>query len=199
MDITDRVERLIVEHFPEARVQLVGSRQRGEQSALSDWDFRIDSPDCTGLVAELPSVAASLEPLGALWDPLSSRAVYMVVIPGAVKVDLFPGDEGQAIEPPWSPGRNNLVLIDAHFWDWTLWLGGKALRPGSDELIRGELVKMAGFLLGPLGAPHAPTTISDAVRTYRTCRDESEQRYGLPVPRRIGDEVTDALRRHSLL
>jgi len=29
VDITDRVERLIVEHFPEARVQLVGSRQRG--------------------------------------------------------------------------------------------------------------------------------------------------------------------------
>jgi hypothetical protein len=44
------------------------------------------------------------------------------------------------------------------FWDWTLWLGGKALR-GELQLVTDELAKMHGFLLAPLGVASAPTSL----------------------------------------
>src|SRR6202035_4020321 len=104
------------------RVSLVGSRARREATPLSDWDCRIDAPDCAELVASLPVVVRDLEPLAALWDPLSQRAVYMIVLSGPVKVDFLPCDEERRLAPRWEPSATNLSDIDAHFWDWTLWL-----------------------------------------------------------------------------
>jgi len=109
------------------RIDIVGSRARGEETALSDWDFRIDTTNAAALARELPALVEPLEPLAAQWDRLTERSTYMLMLPGAVKVDLFPGDELRAIQPPWEPTPSNLVAIDAHFWDWALWLGGKVL------------------------------------------------------------------------
>jgi predicted nucleotidyltransferase len=180
------------------RVELVGSRARGDATALSDWDFRIDTTDGAKLAHDLPSLAAALDPLVAQWDRLTERATYMLVLPGAIKVDLFPGDERRAIEPPWEPGPANLVAIDAHFWDWTLWLGGKLLA-GKTDVVADELTKMHRHLLGPLGLPEPPPTVDNAVAEYRLARDRHAREWGISVPRRLGDEVATALARHGVL
>jgi hypothetical protein len=43
-----------------------------------------------------------------------------------VEVD-FPAEPHEH-EPPWRPSPDNLLSIDAHFWDWTLWLRSKKAR-----------------------------------------------------------------------
>jgi hypothetical protein len=76
----------------------------------------------------------------------------MPSLPGAVKADLFPGLPPR---PPAGPlpevTATALPAIDAHFWDWTLWLGAKRQR-GRDALVAAELAKMGHYLLEPLGA-----------------------------------------------
>ena len=110
-------------------VELTGSRAVGTAADLSDWDYRIVSTDPAATAERLPALVAALNPLAALWDPLSSRPVYMIVLPGAVKADLFPGLPPRTPAGPL-PGATAAALaaIDAHFWDWTLWLDAKRLR-----------------------------------------------------------------------
>ena len=180
------------------RVDLVGSRARGEETALSDWDFRIDTTNGAALARELPTLVEPLEPLAAQWDRLTERATYMLMLPGAVKVDLFPGDELRAIQPPWEPTPSNLVAIDAHFWDWALWLGGKVLAEKAG-VVAEELGKLHRNLLGPLGVTSPPATVEQAVAEYRGARDRLERRWEMSVPRRMGDEVALALVRHGVI
>jgi predicted nucleotidyltransferase len=180
------------------RVDLVGSRARGEETALSDWDFRIDTTNGAALARELPTLVEPLEPLAAQWDRLTERATYMLMLPGAVKVDLFPGDELRAIQPPWEPTPSNLVAIDAHFWDWALWLGGKVLAEKA-AIVSEELGKLHRNLLGPLGVTSPPPTVEQAVAEYRGARDRLERRWEMSVPRRMGDEVALALVRHGVI
>jgi hypothetical protein len=180
------------------RVELVGSRARGEESALSDWDFRVDTTNGAALARELPTLVEPLEPLAAQWDPLTERATYMLMLPGAVKVDLFPGDELRAIQPPWQPTPSNLVAIDGHFWDWALWLGGKVLAEKTG-VVAEELVKLHRNLLGPLGVMAPPATVEEAVAQYRGARDRLERRWDISVPRRLGEEVSVALVRHGVI
>ena len=180
------------------RVDLVGSRARGEETALSDWDFRIDTPGGAALSRELPTLVEPLEPLAAQWDRLTERATYMLMLSGAVKVDLFPGDERRAIEPPWEPIASNLVAIDAHFWDWALWLGGKVLAEKSG-VVSEELRKLHRNLLGPLGVTSPPATVEQAAAEYRVARDRLERRWEMSVPGRLGDEVAFALVRHGVM
>jgi predicted nucleotidyltransferase len=180
------------------RVELVGSRARGEATALSDWDFLVDASNSAELARELPAIVAPLEPLAAQWDRLTERATYMLTLRGAIKVDLFPGDEQRALEPPWEPTRSNLADIDAHFWDWTLWLGGKVLAVKS-ALVAEELRKMHRHLLGPLGVTSSPATVHEAVAAYQLARDRLERNWEISVPRRLGDEVTAALVRHGVI
>ena len=97
MDVPARVTEVLAPSPRVARVDLVGSRARGEETALSDWDFRIDTTNGAALARELPTLVEPLEPLAAQWDRLTERATYMLMLPGAVKVDLFPGDELRAI------------------------------------------------------------------------------------------------------
>ena len=180
------------------RVELVGSRARGEETALSDWDFRVDTTNGATLARELPALVEPLELLAAQWDRLTERATYMLMLPGAVKVDLFPGDELRAIQPPWEPTPSNLVALDAHFWDWTLWLGGKVLAEKS-VVVSQELSKLHRNLLGPLGVTSPPATVEQAVARYRGARDRLELRWDTSVPRRLGDEVSFALVRHGVI
>jgi predicted nucleotidyltransferase len=198
MDISARVTEVLAPSPLVMRVDLVGSRARGEATTLSDWDFRIDTTNGAALARELPTLVEPLEPLAAQWDRLTERATYMLMLADAVKVDLFPGDELRAIQPPWEPAPSNLVAIDAHFWDWALWLGGKVLAEKS-AVVSEELGKLHRNLLGPLGVTSPPATVEQAVGEYRGARDRLERQWEMSVPRRVGDEVTFALVRHGVM
>lgn len=198
MDVPARVTEVLAPSPQVVRVDLVGSRARGEETALSDWDFRIDTTDGAALARELPTLVEPLETLTAQWDRLTERATYMLMLPGAVKVDLFPGDELRPIQPPWEPTPSNLVAIDAHFWDWALWLGGKVLAEKAG-VVAEELGKLHRNLLGPLGVTSPPATVEQAVAEYRGARDRLERRWEMSVPRRVGDEVASALVRHGVI
>jgi predicted nucleotidyltransferase len=198
VDVAERVEELLAPHPAVERVELVGSRGRGEATALSDWDFQVHTNDARALARDLPALVRPLEPLAAQWDRLVDRAVYMLMLPGPTKVDLFPGDERHEIEPPWAPTPANLAAIDAHFWDWTLWLGSKVLH-GRTELVDEELRKLHDNLLGPLGVADPPPSVDAAIEEYRRARDRLEREWNLSIERELGDEVSAALRRNGVI
>ena len=190
MSGVDRVLALVSGHPAVDAVELVGSRARGNASPISDWDFRIESADIARVMRDLPALTAPLQPLAAFWDPLSERAVFMLILQDGVKVDLFPGDETRAIEPPWDPQTDAPAAIDAHFWDWILWLGGKVLG-GHDTLVENELVKLHEHLLGPLGSPAPAANVDEAVAQYLRLRDAD-------VDRALEDAVLPRLEEHGL-
>jgi predicted nucleotidyltransferase len=198
VDVRARVTELLDRHPDVVGIELTGSRARGEATALSDWDFQIHTSNAAALARDLPRLVAPLEPLAAQWDRLTERATFMLMLPGPIKVDLFPGNERRAIEPPWQPAPENLAAIDAHLWDWTLWLGSKALH-GRTDLVNEELRKLSRNLLAPLGVATPPTTIEAAISKYRSARDRLEREWDASVDRRLGDEVTQALQRHGVI
>lgn len=197
MNLAGEVSAAIHRHPAVDRISLVGSRSRGDATPLSDWDFAIGTSDFDAIAADLPALVAGLEPLGQQWDPLGDVKTYMLMLPGAVKVDLI-FDRPQEPQPPWSIVPETLHAVDHHFWDWALWLAGKGLR-GEEELLRTELGKMFGHLLRPMGANSSPETIAAAVRLYAKLRGEQERRFDVAVPGRIGRDVTRALRAAGVL
>jgi hypothetical protein len=86
-----------------------------------------------------------------------------------------------------------LPQIDGHFWDWSLWLGGKSLR-GERELVANELRKMHDFLLGPIGVDNAPSTLGEALDVYVAARASAMNALGVSVDPELGRQVSDALR-----
>ncbi len=176
---------------------LGGSRARGTATELSDWDLYLEG-EPEGMMAEIPALVASLGPLAAFWEPLSEQAGYMVVMDGPIKVDVFPIGASRRIQPPWLPSVDTLAPIDAHFWDWTLWLGGKALR-GEWQLVADELAKMHRFLLGPLSVASAPASLDEAVASYHRARAQAVEALGVVVHPELGRQISEALRRHGLL
>jgi hypothetical protein len=180
-----------------ASVVLGGSRARGTATGLSDWDLYLEG-EPADLMTEIPALVASLLPLAAFWEPLSEQAGYMIVMDGPVKVDLFPIRGSRQIQPPWVPGGDTLAAIDAHFWDWTLWLGSKSLR-GERQLVADELAKMHWFLLGPLGVASCPASLNEAVASYRRARAEASETLGAVIDPELGRQVSKALRRHGVL
>jgi hypothetical protein len=167
MDIAERVIDALRSHV--RSVDLVGSRADGRATELSDWDFRVESDDFDALAPALPELVAPLEPLARQWDRLSSEQCFMLILRGPAKVDLIFPEEPHENEPPWQPSAENLADIDAHFWDWTLWLKPKEMAV-KDELVAGELKKLHEHLLEPLGAPRAPSSVAEAVEFYRALR-----------------------------
>jgi len=163
-------------------VELVGSRAEGRAHDQSDWDFIVRTDDFASVAAALPGLLAPFEPLAAQWDRLSDTECFMLILPGPVKVDLIFPDQPHQPEPPWQPTRENLVGIDRHFWDWTLWLAGKEAG-GKRESLSAELEKLFQHLLAPLGAEAPPTSVADAVSTYLRLRDALERRFEVEVPR----------------
>ena len=58
-------------------------------------------------------------------------------------MDIFPIGATRQIQPPWRLSAETLAPIDGHFWDWTLWLGGKALLSclGSDSALAATMTR----------------------------------------------------------
>lgn len=193
MDLGERVPALLKRHPSVTGVRLVGSRAQGRAHARSDWDFVVETSDFDAVASALPGL---MEPLGCLaqqWDPLSPDWVWMLTLPGPVKVDLVMTGRPHAFAPPYVPSAGNLEAIDRHFWDWMLWLDSKPLT--NRELHETELDKLFVHLLRPLGVESPPRSIGEAVDAYLAARDAAESRFGVQVPRRLEAEVAPVLRR----
>ena len=190
--LADWTVELVAAHPAVRRISFVGSRAEGRASELSDWDFLVEADDFDALAEALPALLSPLEPLAQQWDRLSREQCWMLIVPGPAKVDLiFPG-EPHKLEPPWQPSADNLAAIDAHFWDWMLWLNAKEAR-GSAERVEVELEKLCEHLLGPLGVRRRPGSVADAVAAYCAARDAAEQRFGVTVDRGLEEAVAPAL------
>jgi hypothetical protein len=194
MSIPERVPAALAAHPAVKAVELAGSRAEGRATELSDWDFLVATDRFEDLVSDLPGLVAELEPLAQQWDRLSPSWCYMLILRGPVKVDLIFPDEPHLDDPPWRPDRENLAALDAHFWDWMLWLSSKQAS-GKDELVAGELEKLFGHLLGPLGVTARPSAIGEAVDAYREAREQLEAKLGVTVPRDLEKAVAPALTR----
>lgn len=176
-------------------VALTGSRARGEAGPLSDWDFEVKTADFPSVAEALPRLVAPLQPLAKQWDRLSDHACYMLMLRGAVKVDLI-FEEPHALERPWEVSGETLRGIDEHFWDWIIWLASKdSARKRS--LVLTELQKMHAHLLGPLGVVSTPASIEDTVAAYLPALHSAEERQGVRVPGVLQREVLDRLAGHG--
>lgn len=196
--LAERVSALLLAHPGVRSVRLVGSRAEGRATELSDYDLLVDADELDRLAPELPALLAPLAPLAAQWDRLSEEASYfMLVLPGGVKVDLV-FDRPPTLEPPWQVSAATLPGIDAHFWDWILWLGGKQVG-GRDELVASMLGGlMFDHLLRPLGVAQPPATIAEAVGGYLAARDAREAELGVRVGRALQEAVLPRLRAAGL-
>jgi hypothetical protein len=186
-DLGRRVTDVVGAHPQVRSVRLAGSRARGTATAHSDWDFQVDAADFPAVAGDLPALVEPLGPLAQLWDPLSRHHVYALILAGPVKVDLL-FDVPHRPAPPWRPDADTVPAIDAHFWDWLLWLAGKHHR-GQRQLTHDELAKMHRHLLQPLGVGAVPDSLAEAAAAYLVARGRAEQRFAVRVPRRLQEEV----------
>lgn len=192
MRLDEAVLAAVSPHPAVRRIELIGSRAEGRETPSSDWDFGVWTSDFAALSEALPRLLAPLEPLAQLWDPLSTEQCWMLILTGPVKIDLIFPDEPHAKEEPWRVEADTLAAIDDHFWDWMLWLRGKVARD-KRELVAAELEKLFLHVLAPLGAQRAPSSIAEAVASYRAGRDRAERRFGTEVSRRLERAVAPAL------
>ena len=198
MTPADVIPRLLLEHAAVRGVRLVGSRADERATELSDWDFLVETDDPDGFAAALPGLLAPLAPLAAQWDRLSEEATYyMLILRDGTKVDVVL-ERPPVLEPPWQVRADTLAGLDAHFWDWILWLGGKQLG-GKEKLVRSHLGGlMWDHLLEPLGVDEPPPTIAAAVDGYLEARGKRERGLGVLVLRDLGDAVLARLREAGL-
>ena len=191
----ERVRQAIAVHPSVRGVTLSGSRARGDATSLSDWDFEVETEDFASLKDALPSLIAPIEPLVTLWDPLADHATFMLILSGPTKVDLI-FEEPVAPLPPYDVRADNLQAIDAHFWDWCLWLTSKRAS-GKTDLLAEELTKMTNYILEPMGVRTSPSDLGAAVDLYLAARDEQETRTGVRVSRELGSQVARVVRGHA--
>ena len=182
MALAEQIVARVSAHPAIRSIHLVGSRAEGLATEFSDWDFRVRAGDFASAANALPELLAPLEPLAQQWDRLSPEWCWMLIVRGPTKVDLIFAGVQHRKEPPWEPNAENLGAIEAHFWDWMLWLRGKDAR-GKSELIESELEKLFDHLLRPLGVARRPSSIAEAIALYRTTRDRAERRFGAAVQR----------------
>jgi hypothetical protein len=174
-----------------SKVELTGSRARGEATALSDWDFAVTAPEFHEVRNALPEMVRPLRPVVAQWDRLSRAWCFMLVLPGPAKVDLLFSHPHQPMGP-WEVTASTLAGIDGHFWDWALWLQSK-VTAGRHDFVAVELRRLHAHLLGPMGVATAPASLTDAVTAYRAARDTCERRLGSRVSRRAENTVMPVL------
>jgi hypothetical protein len=195
-DETTRTVRATLLRDPNVRdVELVGSRASGRPVPLSDWDFVLRTESSSRVAEALPVLVGDLDPLARQWDRLGPPAYscYMLMLAGPRKIDLIV-DVPHRPAGPWVAAPDTLGPIDAHLWDWTLWLAAKRQR-GLDELVRSHLVQMHTHLLAPIGVARAPRSIEEAIIAYVTARDATAARLGIEVSTRLEREVRPAIAR----
>jgi len=95
----------------------------------------------------------------------------MLMLRGPVKVDFLFLDRPNPPASPWRVSAETLAAVDAHFWDWILWLESKR-RAGRDDLVAGQLDIMHEHLLAPLGSERPPETVAAALARYLDLREE---------------------------
>jgi hypothetical protein len=187
VDLAVRVPEALLRHGAVEKVELVGSRATGAFLPLSDWDFLVETDDFDTVAAALPELVEPLNPLARQWDPLAEHPCYMLMLAGAIKVDLI-FDRPSEHAPPWVPTAETLPRIDAHFWDWVLWLGAKRAA-GKHDLLESELAKLSIHVLEPLGVEERPVSLEDAVSRYTAALRDAEKRLGVRVSPRIARAV----------
>jgi predicted nucleotidyltransferase len=179
-------------------VKLAGSAAAGDRTPLSDWDFELDVND-EGVLDALEHALQQLTVLALFWDPLSARATLIVIMDGPIKVDVIvPAMRNPHPMSRWTVTAETLPRIDAHFWDWTLWLSAKQLR-GQADLVGTELTKMWDALLEPMGAITPTHGVAEAVGAYVVARDEREYELGVPLDHHLEHQVRSALVEHGLM
>ena len=187
MTLDERAIAAVEHHSAVQSVRLVGSRADGRASEYSDWDFRVDTDDFAAVAPAMPSLCEPLAPLAQQWDRLSDTQCWMLIVLGPAKLD-FIFSEPHDHEPPWQPTPTNLVAVDAHFWDWILWLTSKVAAHKA-ELVRAELDKLFVHMLQPMGVGTAPQTLNDAVTRYVAARAQLEHAFGVEVARGLEQAV----------
>jgi predicted nucleotidyltransferase len=179
-------------------VALTGSGARGDRTPLSDWDFELQIEDAAAF-GRLEQSLQELPVLALFWDPLSTRASLIVLMDGPIKIDVIVADVSNPRPMSrWTVTPESLPDLDAHFWDWTLWLASKKLR-GQDALVDSELAKMWDALLQPLGARNPPHAIDSAVSVYVHARDARASELATFVDRRLEHQVRAALVAHGVI
>jgi hypothetical protein len=173
-----------------SKVELTGSRARGQATPLSDWDFAVTAARFDEVRDALPETVRPLQPVVAQWDRLSPIWCYMLILTGPAKVDLL-FDRPHQPAGPWLVNASTLSGMDDHFWDWALWLRSKLAR--SEDFVAGELRLMDEHLLRPMGVTRPAASLSEAVAAYRSAREECERRLGSRVSRKAENTVAPAL------
>lgn len=177
-------------------VTLIGSRARGDAGPLSDWDFAVITDDFESIAAKIDRATAHLEPLAGQWDRLSPHMCYMLILPGGVKVDFLFLDQPHELKPPWEASAETLPGIDAHFWDWAIWLAAKETG-GKRELVAEELRKLYEHLLSPMGVTVVPANVTAAVELYIEARERLEEEFGVRVQRDLERHVRSLLQENG--
>jgi predicted nucleotidyltransferase len=197
VDTAETIQSLLLE-LPSVRsATLIGSRQRGNYTLLSDLDFEVEVTDFGAFERGLPELVQRLNPLGQMWDRLGDHRTYMLMLSGPLKVDIIV-DVPQEERSPWEVSATTLPQIDHHFWDWILWLGSKHLH-SEEALVQRELERMYEHLLEPLGAVASPRDLIEAVASYRQARTSIERALGVELDRQMETEVSRALQDAGIL
>jgi hypothetical protein len=193
-ELVDLAISAVVGHRLVQRVELAGSRSRGDHEELSDWDFAVTTSQFAAVARDLPTLVGQLEPLAAQWEPLGHFPVYMLLLRGPTKVEYLFLEHSQQAKAPVQPSTEALPAIDAHFWDWIWWLATKA-SAGHDDLVEPHWPVLYRHLLEPIGASTTPGSIETAIREFLVRRGDLERQYGLEVPRALEEEVRRGIRR----
>ncbi len=188
MDIGAETPRLLMGHTHVQVASLAGSRAAGKAHDFSDWDFIVGTDDFDAVADDLPRLVEPLRPIAQQWDRYADHACYMLMLVGAVKVDLIFPDQRHELESAWQPSGDNLDAIDRHFWDWIVYVEQKRTG-GHHEQVSTLLHDMHILMLKPMGIAEPPTSISQAVESYTIARHRLEQGYGVTVPRDLDDQV----------
>jgi len=182
------VMRALCGHPHVREVRLAGSRARGDAHDLSDWDFVVDTSDFAAVAADLDDLVSALAPLAAQWDPFAGHACYMLMLRGAVKVDLLFPDQPREWSGAWEPSATTLAAMDTHFWDWILYVEQKRRGRHGDQVAR-LLEDMHRLMLQPMGVKEPPASVPDAIDAFVRARARLERQYRIEVPRTLEREV----------
>ena len=186
------IDLTVARHPAVESVHLAGSRAHGTPTRWSDWDFVVATKDFSRIRDDLPALSRELQPLAVQWDRLSPHECWMLMLVGPVKVDLIFPDQPRRLEPPWRPAKRNIAALDAHFWDWALWLRSKEAA-GKTDLVTEELAKLFDHILAPLGVASSPTSARGAVHAYMGARAELQERRGWKWPADLEAAVAPAI------